>query len=202
MSKYARLLLTLIGATVMLGALVGTASANRLSTSNRNIRATWARMTFSGGFGDVVCPVTLEGSLHSAVMTKVLHALIGHISRGTVASGSCTSGRATILQASLPWHVTYEGFIGALPNITALRTLVIGAGFQIQEPTFGVTCLARTEVGRPAYGTYNRNTATGALTSVDVSGTIPCSGFTGTLSGRSSTVTLLGTNTAVTITLI
>jgi hypothetical protein len=208
MSKYTKTLLALVGATVMLGALVGSASAGRLSTTSRNIRATWSGMRFvEPAFGaSVICPVTLEGSLHSAVIAKVDQALIGHISRATLNNGSCSGGRATILQASLPWHVHYNGFTGTLPNITALRTLIDGAAFRVDG---AFTCLFLTEHGRPAIGTFNRNTGTRALSNVDVSGEITSvegcafgSRPTGILSGRSTSLTQLGATGGITVTLI
>jgi len=208
MLKHSRLLLVVIGAAVTLGALVGTASANRLSTTNRNIRATWAQMVFEGAFEQtVVCPVTLEGSLHSNVIAKTAGALVGFISRGTVNSNNCTGGNATILQASLPWHVRYASFAGTLPNITSITTNIIGAQFRVLSSA-GASCLFTTSTTQPASGTFNR-AAGGALTSVDVAGRITSNegcllGFrtTGVLGGRSTTLTLLGAATAITVTLI
>src|SRR5215207_6699629 len=171
MSKYTKTLLALVGATVMLSALVAGASANRLSSTSRNIRATWASMEFIEPLNSTVrCPVTLEGSLHSGIITKTPGALIGHISRGTVATSSCSGGTASILQANLPWHVRYSGFAGTLPNITVMRTTVIGASFRVAGP-FG-TCLFTSSAAQPTTGDFNRAVVGGALTSVNVGGEI------------------------------
>jgi hypothetical protein len=135
--KLSKLLLAVVGATVLLGALVSSASAGRLSNSSTTLRATWARMDFTGGFGTVECEVTLEGSLHSRTIAKVARALIGNITAASVSS-PCRRGGATILRETLPWHVTYNSFAGTLPNITNILTDVVGASFRIREPTFGV----------------------------------------------------------------
>ena len=46
--------------------------------------------------------------------------LIGYITAAQVAN--CIRGSATVLTASLPWHVRYVGFIGRLPSFEALIT--------------------------------------------------------------------------------
>jgi hypothetical protein len=146
----------------------------------------------------IICPVTLEGSLHATVIAKVDRALIGHISRATLNNAAaCTADASTtILQSSPPWHVHYFWFQGTLPNITALRTLSDGVAFRMDE---AFACLFLTEHGRPAIGIFNRNTVTKPLTSVDVSGEITrvegCAVGTrptGVLSGRSTSLTQLG----------
>jgi hypothetical protein len=210
MAKYARTLLAVVGATVMLSALVSSASAGRLSTTSRNVRATWSSMEFvEPVFGaSVRCPVTLEGSFHSATMAKVVEALVGFISRGTINNSLCAGGRGTILQASLPWHIRYVGFQGTLPNITVLRTVALGMGFRV-DGAFG-SCLFLTTVLQPSTGSLNRSVVTRSLTSVDAGGEITsseaCGPFgsrvTGRLSGRSTSLTVLGAATAITITLI
>jgi len=68
--KRSKLLLAVVGATVLLGALVTSASAGRLSISSKNARVTWARINFAGGFGTVECEVVLEGTYHSFTITK------------------------------------------------------------------------------------------------------------------------------------
>jgi hypothetical protein len=197
--KLFKLLLAVAGATVLLGALVSTASATRLSQSSQTTRATFSVVRFAGGFGTTECALTLEGSLHSRTIAKVEGALIGFITRATL--GACSRGSATVLTASLPWHVRYTSFSGTLPAITRLNTSVTGAQFQIREPVFGVTCLAS---GGATNGNYTRNTATGVLTGVEISGVnLPTNcGINGTLSGNSTALTVLGAATAITVTLI
>jgi hypothetical protein len=182
--KLSKLLLAVVGATVLLGALVSSASAGRLSASTQTIRATWANMTFTGPFGTTECEVTLAGSLHTRTITKTRGALIGFINRAELRT-PCRRGAATILRETLPWHVQYDSFAGTLPRITAISTRVIGASFQINE---GFICLARTTAATPAIGVFNREAA-GRITNVTVGGRIPTNCFLeGTLGGTSTTV--------------
>lgn|SRR5829696_3083775 len=207
MRKYVKTLQALVATTIVLSALVGTASANRRSTSSRNIRATWTALEFIDAFGTTVrCPLTLEGSLHSAVITKTLGALIGHITRGTINSAGCAAGGFTILQANLPWHVRYNGFQGTLPNITAVRTTVINMAFRLQSPSG--TCLFLTTATQPLSMQLNR-AAGGGLTSAVLSGTITSSEACVfgartniSLAGTSATLTQLGLAGGITVTLI
>jgi hypothetical protein len=210
MCRHAKTLLAVVGATVMLTALVSSASAGRLSTTSKNTRATWASLELiEPVFGSTVrCPITVEGSFHSATMGKVAGALVGHISRSTINTTGCSGGRATILQASLPWHIRYSGFTGTLPNITALRTDAIGVQIRI-EGAFG-SCLFTSSVTQPIIGTLNRSVATRSLTSVTTGGGIvsneACGPFgeriSGSFGGTSNSLTVLGTTTLITITLI
>jgi len=195
--KLSKLLLAVVGATVLLGALVGSASAGRFSNSARSLNATWTTMNFAGGFGTVECEVVLEGTLHNASMTKTPNTLMGYITAGNVSR--CRRGGATILRETLPWHVQYESFSGTLPNITAINTRVIGASWRIREPTFGVTCLARSTTTEPSTGGYTLTN--GVITSTTVGGTIRCGSFTGTLSGSSSRTEEAG-GRPITVTLI
>lgn len=190
--KLCKLLLATAGATVLLGALVSTASANHLSSSSQSFRITWTSAESIGGFGTIKCSLTLEGSLHSRTITKTFGLLIGAINRASL--GPCSEGSATILQASLPWHVQYASFTGSLPSITNIRTNLIGFSIQLREPTFGITCLSVSEAGHPATNVYSLTS--GSVTSVTLGGTIPCGSFNGSLGGASHT------NTAQTITLI
>lgn len=208
MRNRTRLVCASLGATLLLALAVGAASANRLSVSNQQFRITWTRLTFSEGGGGfaIECPVTLEGSFHSATIRKVAHALVGHITRASVISRSCTGGGATVLNGTLPWHVTYEAFIGTLPNIGSVRLLLINASFQIGIPPF--TCLARTTNESPAAGTVTRE-AGGNITTLaaDSSFAIPTTGaFCPFASGRfagTGNVFLLGsTSTRIRLTLI
>jgi hypothetical protein len=194
--KYCKLLLAVVGASVLFGALASTASAGRLSSSSQRLLAGWSRMDFSGGFGTVECKVTLLGTMHSRTINKTAGALIGYITDAQI-TRPCIRGEATIHSETLPWHVTYSSFAGTLPAITSFRTNVIGASFRIREPTFGATCTARTESGEPGIGTYNRNTGTGAITNAQVGGTIRTScGTSGSFSGTSNSID------SITITLI
>ncbi len=198
--KLSKLLLGLVGASVLLAALVSSASARSVSTSSQTLRATFREVRFSGGFGTTVCAVTLEGSLHTRTIAKTAGALIGYITAANL--GACTTGSATILRETLPWHVRYRSFTGTLPAISSIVTDVVGASFQIREPVFGVTCLARTTAETPARGTYTRE-AGGALTTATIGGESPTScGVNGSFTGTSSALTVLNSASRITVTLI
>ncbi|HEX7290168.1 MAG TPA: hypothetical protein VF250_03485 [Conexibacter sp.] len=161
-----------VGATAVMALAIGSASARNFSISNQQIRAVWNPMNFIDPFGVTVeCPVTLEGSLHSRTIAKVSYALIGYITTARVSNERCVGGEATILNESLPWHVRYFGFVGTLPDITRILTLISGASFRVRT---SATCLftLRETTAEHGLGTFNRNTTTGQLTSVDVGGEI------------------------------
>jgi len=200
--KYSKLLLAAIGATVLLGAFVSTASARNISTSNQFLRATFREVNFRLPFFTTRCQVTLEGSLHSRTIAKVVGSLIGYMTSARL--GPCSSGSATILTETLPWHVRYAGFAGTLPAITSIRVNVINSSFRIREP-FGITCLARSTATEPAIGTFNRE-AGGALTTAEIGGTIrtgpECFEEPGSFTSDRGPVTLLNSTARVTVTLI
>ncbi|HKG38162.1 MAG TPA: hypothetical protein VKB25_04170 [Conexibacter sp.] len=197
-----------IVAALTLAFAVDAAPAARLSLSNRNFRITWRELKFFDVAGpSTVCPVTMEGSFHSATMRKVIRALIGYITRATVNEAACVGeGRARFLQATLPWHITYASFSGTLPAITRMRVLISGISYESVLNT--IPCLFRGE-GTLIGGEFIRE-AGGAITGFefDHSTTLPplpgvCEdfGINGGLE-RVGTVALLGTTTRITLTLI
>src|SRR5215213_7620345 len=151
MRTRSKLILAGLTAAILLSFAVGSASANRLSISTRNVRVVWSNLQLEGGGSRIICPVTLEGSFHSSTITKTAGLLIGHISRASVIGSTppCTGGHATVLRETLPWHVTYESFAGTLPRPSRINIQLIGASFQVDQPT---TCLARTTTTSPAKG--------------------------------------------------
>lgn len=198
--KAGKTLFALAVTTVFLGAHVGVASAGRLSSSSQTLRATFARLEFTGGFGTASCPVTIEGSFHSRSIAKIAGSLTGHITRSVV--GACNAGAVTVLTETLPWHTQYSSFSGTLPNITNIRANIIGVAFSIREPAFGITCLARSEARQPSTLTLNREGG-GAITTVTAGGTVGTNcGASGSLSGTSSSITVLNSATRITVTLI
>jgi len=197
--KLSKLLLATIGATVLLGALVGSASARSFSTTSQTLRATFREVRFNGAFGNITCQVTLEGSLHARTIAKTVGSLIGYITAAVL--GPCAEGQATILRETLPWHARYLAFTGTLPNIVTIRINVTGASFRIREPL--ATCLATSTAEAPAIGTFNRNTTTGALETAEIGGTIPTTcGVNGTFASNRGPVTVLNSTTRITVTLI
>lgn len=108
------------------------------------------------------CQITLEGSFHSRTIVKSVGTLIGYITAARSKNESCTGGRmwlyngterlgVTTLETSLPWHVTYEGFAGTLPNITSLRILF--RGVRLLTEILGLRCIYTTGVRGNMTGT-------------------------------------------------
>jgi len=149
-----KLLYTALAATLLLSLAVGGASANRLSLSENQFDIRWGALEFVPSSGSTVrCPVTLLGTFHSQTIRKVINNLIGAVDHAVVANALCVGGRATVLTATLPWHVRYNGFTGTLPNITGVGLTLVGASFRIDNGT--LSCLARTDTTDPAGGIAN-----------------------------------------------
>lgn len=213
MRQKGKLLLAGLTAAFILASAVGTASANRLSVDERNFRVTWTMLEFvAEGHETVLCAVTLEGSFHSNTIAKVEGSLIGHITRA-IKGATCTGGAATILTATLPWHVTYESFGGILPNITEIDLLLVGASFRVHPNGDFAACLARTTVTDNVSGTVTLVREAGGLLKTermfpDESDEIPCVGPFGiTINGRfaepiGGPVTRLGSSTRILVRLI
>lgn len=191
-----------LAASLMLAAVVSTATANRISVSNRNIRSVFRELTLSaeGGGTEIICPVTLEGTFHSNTIVKTVGSLIGYVTRAIVQTDRCNGfGKARVNNASLPWHLKYEGFLEVLPN-PILRITLVNAEFTV-EPILGANCVyrgnARGRISRTATNTIL--TADETLGIARIAGTVcPNPGF---FSGTAP-VTLLGTNTLILTSLI
>jgi hypothetical protein len=188
---------TTLAVVALLATLTSTATAGRLSYSNQTFRATFNAVRFYGGWGGSECSVTLEGSMHTRTAIKSSGALISYINRAVI--GSCSFITASLLAASLPWHVRYASFSGTLPNITRINSTFVGMQFEIREPAFGVRCLA-------SGGTVLLNSTReggGVLTSAELGGTQPTNcGIEIALSGTSNSFTVLGAATRIAVTLI
>ncbi len=143
-------------ASLCLATAVSSASARRLETSEQHFLAIWTLLTFNeaGGGTPIECPVTLGGSFHSKTLSKVSGQLVGYITEAHVAEASCHNERARVLAETLPWHIQYNSFTGTLPNITGIRTTLIGASFLVRAFGF-ISCLYRTSQAEPAFGTIN-----------------------------------------------
>lgn len=185
---YSKAALPALAATILLAAMVASASARSLSNSTNAISTTWTALNYSGGFGTLECEVTLARTVPSTI-AKTVGGGLGSVTAANIPA--CRRGGATILRETLPWSVTYRNFAGTVPNITAVGTNLLGSAFRLREPTFGVTCLVRSTAESPATLTYNRETGTGRIPSMAVGGSIPCRGAieaTLTFSGTSSSV--------------
>ena len=149
-----KLVLASVTAGVLLSALVGVASAQRLEISNRSVRVKFPRLAFAEPEGTSIafCEVTMEGSFHSRTITKAAESLVGYISRAVIGAERCGffSGaeRIEFQAASLPWHVRYESFAGALPNITRVNFRFPSIAFRVSG-AIG-TCLYRATTAQPA----------------------------------------------------
>ncbi len=125
------------------------ASANAFKVDDLDFKLVWDELAFVSDVGAVICPAAFLGRFHDEDIVKTAHTLIGEVEFAHVFTEECVGGSATVLQATLPWHATYEGWAGALPNqITEITLLLVGASIQIAMG--GTTCLARTTVAEPA----------------------------------------------------
>jgi hypothetical protein len=191
-------------AALILGALVGTASAAHLSSSTSNFRIVWTSLELESGV-TVRCPVTIEGSIHSRTFVKTANALIGYITKAIFSEASCVGGKARALTENFPWHIPYSSFSGNLPTIAKVRFNLIGMRLLVLAtfPIIGeVSCLYTSETGHPATLELNRETG-GGITSTTAGGRINGTGVCpeGSLRGSGATTTL-GTSLVASITLI
>jgi len=190
--KVYKLLLAAVGASALLGSLVATASARNFSIDNQSLRATFRDVEFHLPAGSVRCEVILEGSFHRRTMAKVSGSLIGYITRAVL--GPCGGGTASIQLETLPWHIRYSGFQGALPNIISLITHIIEVGIRIREVN-GIACLFRSSAAQPVIAKHHRDVSNHFK--VSLSGTIgasfECFNPTISLDSDSAQVVLLGT---------
>jgi hypothetical protein len=200
--KTLKLILAAVCAALVLGAAVSGASARNFSSTSQTFRETFREVRLNLPFGITNCQMTLEGSLHSRTIAKVVGSLIGYITAARL--GPCAAFTFTVLAETLPWHVQYAGFAGTLPSITRLRTDIIGFSYRIGEPR-GVTCLLRSSTTEPARLEYSVG-AGGTFTEVELGGAIrvgaECFGATGSLTSDRVRPTVLNSTTGITITLI
>lgn len=156
MTNSGKILLAGLAATLLLAVAVGSASARRIETSEQHFLAIWTLLNFNeaGGGTPIECPVTLAGSFHSKTLSKVCGQLVGYVTEAHVAEASCHNERARVLPETLPWHIQYNSFTGTLPNITSIKTTLIGAAFLVRAFGF-ISCLYRTSQAQPAVGIIN-----------------------------------------------
>jgi hypothetical protein len=136
---------------LVLAAAVGSAAGNRLELNATSFRFVWSPLRFdiAEGLAEMRCQVTLEGSFHSRTFVKSAGTLVGYVTRAAVGSrGVCEGGTATVLSATLPWHVRYQSFEGTLPRIRGVELRIIGVAWRIE--VFGLSCLYRTGATQPA----------------------------------------------------
>lgn len=228
MRNHTKLLLAALTTALVLAAGINTATARRIEISNTGIRIVWSELTFSsvstGAGTDAICPVTLEGTLHSRTISKVSGQLIGFITSAHVNERSppCTykggalavrilngnTGNGEEAPTTLPWHIRYDSFAGTLPNITRIRVQLVGAGFRLEVPFFAIVCLFKTTGSFPGFGDLNIG-AGGVITNLTVLPERPIPLFEGRAGcptqgffRGTATVTLLGNTTSITVRLV
>lgn len=175
-----------LAAAMLMALAVDSASARNLSVNEQSIRAVWTPITFAAGGNSARCNLTLEGSFHYRTLVKRESALAGFITRAIITT--CTGASATVLTATLPWHLTYNGFTGTLPNITTLRLNIIGVSFNVR-PEGSVACLARSTAANPARAIATLGVG-GSVTGLraDETAQIPLEGFFCSFAGEGSFV--------------
>jgi hypothetical protein len=149
-----KLLLVSVLAGLLLLAAVNTASARRLEVTEQRWDTIWPSLEVSSAGTAIRCPLTLLGSFHSKITSKVSGELIGYVNIAEMASNACTGGRARVLRETLPWHVRYDSFVGALPSISSIRNQLVGANFLIEAFGFA-SCLYTTTARTPGFATIN-----------------------------------------------
>jgi hypothetical protein len=199
-----KLIVTALAASAMLALAVGTAHAGWLSISEREFDVRWREMIFANNVNSATlrCAMTLLGTFHSSTIRKIRGLLGGAIDHVVLAPEPnatpatrtpCTGGAVTILTETLPWHLRYDSFSGALPRITLLKVQLINASFRSFLSTDGVTCLTRTDAAEPARANIVANETTGQLVTVTPEGEIRADDATCTFVGVRGLFTGLGT---------
>jgi hypothetical protein len=172
MAAHARILVAALCAATALAVGVGTATARRLATTENHFLSHFSGITFESSAGNAICALSIEGSFHERTIEKIVRSLIGYISEARM-KRPCSGGEGFIQSTqergageseSLPWHVLYERFIGALPNITGIEATLDNALWL--AIIAGVRCVYRTSTSSPLRGILNRNTTTGKATSL------------------------------------
>lgn len=160
MARTAKVLTCALIAATVLATAVGTAGARRLGASEIFFLNHYRATSFTGGGFTVVCAVSLEGSWHSRTIEKVARSLVGYVTEVRVKRPCISGGEGWAMTAqegrteTLPWHILYERFIGALPNITGIE--YTGDNAQYLVNAAGVNCLYAATSASPTKGIVNR----------------------------------------------
>jgi hypothetical protein len=197
--KHSKLALTGLAASMFLALAVSSTSARNLRVTERSLRVVWMPIEFLAAGKTARCNLTLEGSFHYRTIVKREGALSGFITRAIL--NTCSGGSATVLTNTLPWHLTYNGFTGTLPNITGVSISIIGVSF-LARPEGSIACLARSTAENPVRAIANIG-AGGSVTGLraDETASIPLEGFFCAFGGEASfrgtgTVSALGGGSA------
>jgi hypothetical protein len=175
MQAQSRLMLTVLtAATLLVSLVVGSASARRFELSEQRVLAIWTSLEFTlGEFSPMLCPVTLEGSFHSRTLSKVSGQLVGYVTATRLNGALCTNGSATILSATVPWHVRYDSFRGTLPAITGILLQLVRFQVRISDP-LGFSCLSEGTAGEPVHVILQLTSGVGRTLRADETRGISC----------------------------
>jgi hypothetical protein len=143
----------LIATVALAAALAGTANARRIAFTEQRFLSHFSGFQVIAGAMNIECPASLEGSFHSKTIAKVQRSLIGYITEVRF-KRPCRNGQfwARTTQEgrpeTLPWHILYEKFIGALPNILEIEITIDNLGIVVES--VGVVCLYLASTTEPA----------------------------------------------------
>ena len=156
MPRHTKLLLAATSAAITLSFAASLAHARRLWFSASRFQAIWTPITFEAeGLPAVRCPVTMEGSFHSASISKVSGLLVGYVTSAKVngtRAGCNNTGSARVNTETLPWHVRYLSFVGTLPTITGISLATVGEDFNVDPEGATPNCRVRTTSANPVKG--------------------------------------------------
>jgi len=158
MRTYSKLILAALAASALLALAVGSASAGRLSTNEKNFELIWnealgatktkLELIDNSAGVNIQCKVTLLGSFRENTITKTTANNQGTINHGEL--NECEGGSATIRAETFPWQLRYRSFTTSLPNIRSISTGLIGARFRSEANR--LTCESTTETNHPGIG--------------------------------------------------
>jgi hypothetical protein len=200
MPRFSKLLLAGLAAALLCSAIASSALARNFSQNEQRLKITYSPLSFVPSFGSTTrCGITLESSLHSRTYAKVNESLVGYIFNAV--NGVCESGAIRANTETLPWHITYNGFTGTLPNITGLNRNVHNSSYEINGEIFGLRVRCRYNIAVKRYirtvtrgvmsaeraGTEADRSATEGCPSIQMEGT----GTVKTPGGGSAVVTLI-----------
>lgn len=131
-----RKIIALVVALVAVAAMAGTASANTIQSrpAGSITSASLGRLTFHSSLSNVICPVTMRGSLLTEAVSNTAGTRIGSIS--AVSIGTC-EGASGVTVLSLPWNET----LTASYTGTRVEFTINGASFLLHEVFGGLECL-------------------------------------------------------------
>lgn len=145
MRSYSRLVAIACAALMSVVLFAGSASANRslsIAPGGAISAVSSGRVTLLGSSGiNVIADLTLNGSVVRTV-AKTRGTRVGSVTEGRGANGteSLFGSRVTVtVRASpaAPFNLTYETFLGTLPNITGVEVRTEEGAFEIRSELIG-----------------------------------------------------------------